>query len=126
MTELRGESLRAAGDFAAQMGLPVRPARDGSLSFVFAQAGTLTLTPDAAGEDLHVSLLRRPPRIDAGLMRRALAAAGFDAASGRLVQAGVTADDALIFSIRMAPADVSLQSIEACLELLRQRHDALL
>lgn len=125
MTEIRGESLRAAGDFAAQMGLPVRPARDGSLSFAFAQAGTLTLTAGEGGEDLHVSLLRRPDRVDAGLMGSALAAAGLDGASGRLVQAGLTGEDALVFSVRLAPGDVSLQSIEACLELLRRRHDAL-
>lgn len=124
MTEIVGESLLAVRDFAAQMGLPVRPARDGSLSFVFVQAGTLTLTAGEV-EDLHVSLLRRPARVDAGLMRSALAAAGLDAASTRLVQAGLTGDDALIFSVRLAPGDVSLQSIEACLELLRRRQDAL-
>ena len=58
MTELRGESLRAAGDFAAQMGLPVRPARDGSLSFAFAQAGTLTLTAGEGGDELHGATTR--------------------------------------------------------------------
>lgn len=125
MTALAGESLSTAGDFAAQMGLPLRPARDGSVSFVFAQSGTLTLTAGPDGEDLHVSLTRRPAQIDADLMRSALAGAGLDPSSGRLVQAGLSADEALILSVRLAPGEVSLQAVEGCLDLLRRRHDAL-
>lgn len=125
MTALAGESLRSAGDFAAQMGLPLRPARDGSVSFVFAQAGTLTLTAGQDGQELHVSLLRRPARCGPDLLRAALSGAGLDAATGRLVQVGLAADEALIVSVRLAADDVSLQAIEACLELLRRCHDAL-
>ena len=125
MTALAGESLRSAGDFAAQMGLPLRPARDGSVSFVFAQAGILTLTAGEDGRELHVSLLRRPSRCDADLLRAAMSGAGLDAATGRLIQVGLAADEALIFSVRLAPGDVSVQAVEGCLELLRRCHDAM-
>lgn len=125
MTGFAGESLRAAEDFAAQMGLPCRPARDGSVSFVFAQTGTLTLTPGEDGEAMHVSLMRRPARVDPETARSALAAAGLDASSGHLIHVGLTSDEDLIFSVRLARGEVSPQAIESALDLLRQRHDIL-
>ena len=71
-----------------------------------------------------VSLSRRPDRVDAGTIRSALARAGFDAASGRVVQAVLTSGDDLIFSTRVARQELSLPVLEACLQRLRDLQHA--
>ena len=109
--------LDTIASFAADLGLPARPARDGSFSFVFADSGTLALTPSDDGP--HVSLSRRPDRVDARMLRAALGQAGRDPAHGRIVHVGLASDDSLLMSIRLDPNELSLPVLDDCLQRLR-------
>ncbi len=118
-------SLRAAEDFARGLGLPLRPARDGSVGFVFAATGTLTLTGSRDGRRVLVSLARRPPRPDPDLLGRALARAGLDPATGRLVHAGLAADGSLVFSLGLDEGECDRPTLDGCLEQLAAAHHGL-
>lgn len=116
--------LAAIAAFAAQLGVSARPARDGTFSFRFSEAGTLTLTPSADGERSCVTLARRPDRLDAAAMGAILAEAGWDPALGTLVQAGLTADGELLLTVGLARDALSLPAMEAALQALMAKSRA--
>jgi type III secretion system chaperone SycN len=117
-------ALQVVEAFAAGLGLPPRPARDGSFTFAFERLGQLTLTPAQDASRVLVSLARRPARLDAALMQRALARAGFDPTSGRVVHAGLAADDSLVYAASLDEAELDLPTIDGCLQQLAALHDA--
>ncbi|WP_375453289.1 CesT family type III secretion system chaperone [uncultured Methylobacterium sp.] len=118
-------SLGAIEGFAGQLGLPLRPARDGSVSFVFAETGTLSLTPSRDGARVLVSLARRPAWLGPELLQAALAGAGVDPGTGRIVYAGLAADDSLVFSLSLDEAECDLPTLDACLHQLAAVHRGL-
>jgi type III secretion system chaperone SycN len=118
-------ALRAIETFAASLGLPVRPARDGSFSFVFDRSGTLSLTPSNDGARTLVSLARVPPRHDLTVERRALDRAGLNPTTNQFLHAGLAADGSLVFAVSVEDGDISLPALESCFEQLTAAHDAI-
>lgn len=115
-------SRQAIERFAQQLGLPARPARDGSFTFVFADRGALTMTPSRDGRRVVVSLAQRPPRVDGEVLGRALARAGLDPAIDDLVHVGLTGDDSLVFSVGVDDGACDLPMLESCLQALSSAH----
>jgi type III secretion system chaperone SycN len=109
--------------FADRLGLPLRPARDGSLSFAFASTGTLSLTPAPDGSRVFVGLARLARRADGDRLRRALMQAGHQASTGRVVRVGLAADDSLHLVTDLADSELDLPSLDACLQELSGLHD---
>jgi type III secretion system chaperone SycN len=118
-------ALRSVEAFAASLGLPARPARDGSFTFVFERSGTLSLTPAEDGAQALVSLARRPARSDSNLERRALARAGLDPATNRYLHAGLAGDGSVVFAIGIDDTALDLPTLESCLRELNAAHDAI-
>lgn len=118
-------SLSVVESFAAQLGLPLRPARDGSVSFVFATAGTLSLTPSRDGARILVGLARPAGNADGERMRRALALTGLQSATGRVVRAGLSGDGDLHLVTDLPERALDLPALEGCLQELRALHDGI-
>lgn len=116
-------SLGVVEGFAAQLGLPLRPARDGSVSFAFATTGTLSLTPSADGSRILVGLARPLRAPDSGRLERALACAGLQPATGRVVRAGLSGDDSLHLVLELPEAAFDLPALDVCLQELGALHD---
>ena len=106
--------------FAADAGLPARPARDGSFSFVIDGAATLTFTP-AQPDGVALSLSWKPSRLDGPTLRRALGIAGYAPDLGAVVQAGAGANEDLILAVRFAENGLSPSAIDACIRDLFAR-----
>jgi type III secretion system chaperone SycN len=117
--------LRAVESFAAQLGLPARPAADGSFGFVFARTGTLTVTPAQGGRRIVVSLARKAARVEPALLLRLLGAGGHDPATGRLIHAGLAPDDEIHLALSFAEADFDLPALDAGFQQLAALHDRL-
>lgn len=116
-------SLGVVEVFAAQLGLPVRAARDDSVSFSFATTGTLSITPAPDGSRILVGLARPLRGSDGGRLERALACAGLQPATGRLVRAGLSGDDTLHLVLELPEAAFELPTLDACLQELAALHD---
>ena len=109
--------------FSEQLGLPLRPAADGSFSFVFSTMGTLTLTPTQDESRLLVSLKRHIARVDAKLLTRALAHGGLDPATNRIAHVGLSADDHIHVTVEVADHDFDLPTLDACIQHLSVLHE---
>lgn len=103
--------------FAASLGLPASPARDGSYSFIFAHAGLVTLTAATDGRTL-ISLAQQPARPGRETEARVLAAARRDPTSGRFLHAGLAADGSVVFAMALEPTEFDLQTLDTCLQQL--------
>lgn len=110
--------------FAASLGLPATPARDGSYSFIFANSGVMSLTPAPDGRTL-VSLAQQPARPGRETEARVLAAARRDPATNHFLHTALAADGSLVFAFALEPAEFDLQSLDACLQQLIAVQEAL-
>lgn len=108
--------------FAAHLGLPLRPAADGSVSFAFARSGTLSLTPSRDGGRILMSLARDGLHLDEARERRLLGLSGFDAAFDRAVHVGITRGGSVVFALALDDEEVSLPVLDACLRHLMDLH----
>lgn len=122
---LSQRSLRVVESFAGQLGLPARAAADGSFTFVFASTGTLSVTGSRDGHRVFVSLARKPARVEAGLLARALSLAGPEPATNRLVQAGLSADESLHLSVGLDDDALDLPALDEAFQGLVALHAAL-
>ena len=125
MPGLSQRVVQVIESFAASMGLPARPAADGSYSFVFSRSGALSLTGSEDGERLLVSLARDPLRPDADLEWRLFSRAGFDLATQRFLHSGMSSDGSLFHVMELAEDDVDLPSLDAALRRLMEAFEEL-
>lgn len=123
MGTLNSSSLYAIEQFSGSIGLPARPARDGSISFVFERSGTLSMTPSADGSRVLVSLARKPVRPDSAVERRALQKAGIDPTSSQFLHAGIANDGTIVLIMSLGENEFDLPALESCFERLVQAHD---
>lgn len=123
MLSLRSRQI--VESFAGQLGLPLRPAADGSFTFVFAETGRLSVTASRDGRRVFVSLARRPVRMEVGVLSNALTFTGPEPATNRLVQAGLSADDELHLSIGLDEDGLDLPLLDASFQRLIALHGAL-
>lgn len=112
------QAVQAVESFAANLGLPARPAADGSYSFRFERSGTLTLTSAEDGVRTLVSLATHPLRMNEDLEARILLLAGPDRTTGRMMSAGVTKDGGAMFAVSVDDGEMSLPTLETCLQQL--------
>lgn len=112
------QALQTIVDFSASLGLPPEPARDGSFSFVFERSGTLTLTSSSDGERTMLSLYARPHRMDEGVEQRLMSLAGPDLTTNRFLSTGITRDGGVMFAVGIDDAEMSLPTLETCLQQL--------
>ena len=125
MGTLNSTSLYAIEQFSSSIGLPARPARDGSFTFVFERSGTLSLTPSADSSRVLLSLARMPLRADNAIERRALQKAGIDPTTSRLVHAGLAADGSIVLAVGFGENELDLPALESCFQELVRAHDEL-
>lgn len=116
MTSFAAGPRAAIESFAASMGVPANPARDGSYSFVFARSGALSLTP-AEGRTL-ISLTIADAGRERSALKRALSSAGYDPTTNRFLHVGLTRDDSVVFSIAVEDVEMDVPTIEGCLQRL--------
>lgn len=125
MGTLNSTTLYAIEQFASTLGLPARPARDGSISFVFERAGTLSMTPSADSSRVLMSLARKPVRPDSSVERRALQKAGIDPTSSRFLHAGLASDGTIVMAESFGENELDLPALEGCFARLVQAQDEL-
>jgi type III secretion system chaperone SycN len=111
---------QAIEGFAANLGVPARPARDGSYSFRFERSGTLTLTASEDGARALLSLATAPLRVSEDLEWRILSLAGPDVTTGRFLSAGLARDGSAMFAVGVDEEEMSLPALETCLQQLMQ------
>ncbi|MEJ1160545.1 CesT family type III secretion system chaperone [Prosthecomicrobium sp. N25] len=104
--------------FAASVGLAPRPARDGTVSFLIAGAGLLTLTPAEDGDRLLVSLAWAPDRPRPEDELALLACAGRNPSTGRYTHAGIAPDDSFVLTLAIEDAEVDLPALDETLRAL--------
>lgn len=113
--------------FAGSLGLPLRPAADGSVGFAFARQGQLQFTPaldsQREGARVLVSLARRPPRLDDQTAERALGLARLDPTTGRIIHAGLSPDGSIVFALGLEDGEFDLPAIEASIRMLSTCQD---
>lgn len=112
------QALQTIEGFAASLGLPATPSADGSYSFAFENSGTLTLTSAEDGERTLLSLFVRPHRLDTTVEQRIMSLAGPDITTNRFLSAGLTGDDGVIFAVDIDDAEMSLPTLETCMQQL--------
>lgn len=112
------QALQSLESFAASIGLPLTPAADGSYSFVFERSGTLTLTSAEDGQRTLLSLAARPHRLDEEIEQRLLALAGPDITSERFLSTGLTRNGEAMFVVSIDDGDISLPTLETCMQQL--------
>lgn len=112
------QALQAIEALAGSLGLPANPAADGSYSFVFQRSGTLTLTSAADGRRTLVSLAAQPYRLDEELERRLLELAGPDITTDRFLSTGITRKGEAMFAISVDDTEISLPTLETCMQQL--------
>ncbi|MDC9823033.1 hypothetical protein PRN20_04755 [Devosia sp. ZB163] len=112
------QALQALEGFAASLQLPLTPAADGSYSFVFERSGTLTLTSTDDGQRTLLSLAARPHRLDEEIEQRLLALAGPDFTSERFLSTGLTRDGEAMFVVSIDDSEISLPTLETCMQQL--------
>jgi hypothetical protein len=106
------------GRFAERLGVPFRPAADGSVSFRFERSGTLTATPSDDGRSVVLSLAHRPDRPAEQAEWTLLNSAGHDTMLNRFVHAGLDRDGGYHWAVIIANDELSEQLVERCLERL--------
>jgi type III secretion system chaperone SycN len=121
MAEFTAGARMVVEAFAASLGLPSSPARDGSYSFAFRQSGVLTMTPGSDGRTL-VSLARKPARPDRALELKALAAARRDPTTNRFLHAGLATDGSLVFTIGLETGELDMPTLDTCFHQLVAVH----
>lgn len=112
------QAIRALESLAASLGLPLVPAADGSYSFVFQRSGTLTLTSAADGQRTLVSLSARPTRLDEEIEQRLLEMAGPEITTDRFLSTGLTRDGQVMFVVGIHDSEISLPTLETCMQQL--------
>ena len=117
MAEFAAGAQMVIEAFAASLGLPSKPARDGSYSFAFRQSGVLTLTPGSDGRAL-ISLARKPARPDRAAELKALAAARRDPTTNRFLHAGLATDGSLVFTIGLEAGAFDVPTLDSCFHQL--------
>ena len=104
------------------MGLPAKAARDGSYTFIFERSGTLSLTPAEDGAQVLLSLARKADRPDAAWERRALARAGINQTTSKMLHAGLASDGSLVFALGVEDTSLDLPTLERCFDELVTAH----
>lgn len=108
-----GDSMRLDG---------VRLPEDGSVTFAFANTGTLHV--ERQGEDVMLCLERRHPYIAERMMRAALDACHWRHNRPFDMHVGLKDDD-LVLVIRLRGREVTPSALEQAFDLLRETHDRL-
>ena len=103
MPHLPPGPVSAVESFAASIGIPAAPDGDGCYSFDFEESGRLSVLASHDGEHVLVSLSRPILLGDLIGTGAALAAGGYDAASGMFLHAGLTRDGRPVLALD-APA----------------------
>jgi hypothetical protein len=111
--------------FAAGMGLPAEPARDGSYNFVFARSGTLSLSPTRDGKRVLISLSAQPRSADQAIQRRAFAMAGRDVTTNVFLQCGLARDGSIVFAVALDDGALNEQTLDASISHLKAAHEGL-
>jgi len=106
--------------FAESMGLTARENSDGSFGFDFAESGRLSILAAQDGQSVIVSLTRRIMLEDVVPLCRVAAAAGYDAPTDQLIQAGLTKADQPVLAITVPPSEFDLPRLDAAFMTLNR------
>lgn len=105
--------------FFRDLHIPLGWAEDGSCSLAFDRLGVLSLLPAARGQRCLASLAFLPGRNDAASRRRLLGQAGFDAATGGWLHAGMAADGAFVLTLDLPEEGLDLPQLDAMVRRLQ-------
>ncbi|WP_181705353.1 hypothetical protein [Chthonobacter rhizosphaerae] len=111
------QAVSTLSTFAAQLGLDLRLAADGSASFAFERSGLVTFTP-AVDERVVMSLAALPGRAGQAADEALLASAGPDLELDRFVHAGLDREGRHYQAVSFEPDDFDAQAINRCLDRL--------
>lgn len=124
MPELPFQARSAVEAFASMIGLEARPARDGSVSFLFRQLGTLSVTPTSDSDRILMSFDWMPSRTSADLQWRLFARAGADPTTGEAIHTGMAPDGSFICALSVEAGRLDLPSFDERLRtLISMRED---
>jgi type III secretion system chaperone SycN len=123
MPELPFQARAAIEALAASLGLPFRPAPDGSVGFRFQRSGTLSVTPTTDSNRVVMSLAWRPATAATEAQGRLLAAAGLDATTGDMIQTGMAPDESFVCAMSLDATRLDLPTIDAGLRALMAVRD---
>lgn len=118
MPELPFQARAAVDAFASMIGLEARPARDGSVSFLFRQLGTLSVTPTSDSARVVMSFDWTPSRTSADMQWRLLSRAGADPTTGESIHTGMAPDGSFICALSVETGRLDLPSFDERLRTL--------
>ncbi|HET6467205.1 MAG TPA: hypothetical protein VFG43_02390 [Geminicoccaceae bacterium] len=113
----------AVADFGRGMGVPLLALPEsGAFEIAFERRGSFYL--ERAGEDLLLYLKRGYPFASPELLRRALEACHWRQNRPFVVRIAMREDE-LVYLIRLAPREITLDRLERALAYLTEMHDQL-
>ncbi len=124
MTNLSNSAKSTVSQFAGTLGIPARENSDGSFGFDFSATGRLSVTQDAEGRRVLVSVTRRTV-LDGVVALARLAAQAGPMPDGRFLHAGLTATDQPVLVIALDERQFDLPSLDRALNDMRRVYDGI-
>ena len=118
MANLSNAARSTVSQFAGTFGLQARENSDGSFGFEFSDSGRLSVTPDADGRRILISLTRRII-LDGVVALARVAALARPLPDGRVVQAGLTSSDQPVLVISIDESRFDLPALDRALTDMR-------